>query len=319
MTENIDQILNYYKIDELNSLESVTIKHFHDLAKHNIKRLSSTVDSKDLVKIIKGELSFEDSHRISAVVENKIFSTIKLDEHKLVDHFNSPNSIHLSKLGIQNIEKQIEGKQTAIEKLLSQRDLGLFLVRPEAYHLIERIRIILESNGLSIILSKKTEVNSEQYWALCNERLVDSRTNVHVRSRAFGYVNKPLYLFVFERGDNCLIESNQPLSDSLKVLKGIAGYYQKGTIRGDVLYESLHSYFYGDNARLSRLAELALDPIKIYETLSQDTNVFYQKNVLYKRLASLPGVHSPESHELVKDISCLMSKSDIELLLHPMP
>ena len=89
--------------------------------------------------------------------------------------------------------------------------------------------------------------------------------------------------------------------------KGVAGLFQEGTLRGELAYCEAYLNSLDDR----KFVSLALDPFERF-TFVDESNTANSKTFGY--LKNLHGIHTPENHELEKDLSILLDIQDFELL-----
>ncbi len=170
------------------------------------------------------------------------------------------------------------------------------LVRPEMFYKYRDVELFLESRRFEVVAKFFGSINLLQYMVLYEHAFEDPLREPHVRRRAFGYMNKPVCLLLVRRRFCSFSETADFLVGKLK---GCAGIYEKGTIRGDLIFQEV-----------SRIIEegcpeelFALDPLMEYE---YDDGSLYRKKIESKLHANIHGVHIPEAHEVRKDLAVLL-------------
>lgn len=174
------------------------------------------------------------------------------------------------------------------------------LIRPELLYLGDHIRKILLHHGMEIFHEVCISLTFRQYWSLYEHVFGNRVKEMHVRRRSVGYLNRPCHLVLLRQRNS----DAQRLSEYLiNRVKGDAGFYEKGTLRGDVIFCELSRVVADDNPR----DFFAFDPLMDYE---YNDDSIYKSGIASKLHANIQGIHIPEPHEVLKDLSVLVQPNE---------
>jgi hypothetical protein len=276
------------------------------LANYNRQKLSKIFDEAFMRRLEMRRVSASQCRKAHQEVENAIF----------VDSYFSRKGWNLCevmrrdqktfrRLTDNNVALALEGKKKRAEKLVKTGMVPI-LIRPEMYHLRLDIVEYLRIKGCVILGEYEKRIGFSQYWALYEHAFGDIVKEMHVRRRMFGYINKPAYLILAK----ALWDKNSFINADFmaKNLKGKAGFYEDGTIRGEVIFREVSSILdKGDPIEF-----FALDPLMEY-VYNDDT--VYEDGIASKLHANLHGIHLPERHEVKKDLSILLTAREMDELI----
>jgi hypothetical protein len=282
-------------------------KHYDQLAKLNLEKITQITDSQDLIsKFNKCILTKDESLYLRKLIEASMYKIEYDDFPNVYNIIEGNNQTMLQKLNNDNLSRITAGKSYRVESLLD-KNIGLILVRPEIYHIKDLVKDFLETKNFQVIYSADKTINFSQYWGLYNHAFADPIKSEHVRRRSFGYIDRPCELILFT--DRTKRNQNIKLSDWIKNnLKGNAGVYNKNTLRGGIIYAEMSMVRMGFNPKTSQ----ALDPLNLYSFDSKES--YKYANSISTVLANLPGVHIPEGHEIEKDLNILLSLDELNNL-----
>lgn len=195
--------------------------------------------------------------------------------------------------------------QLRLADSLLEHGIVPLLVRPEFLYLREAVCNLLAQYDIRVVAEQVKQISFRQYWIIYEHVFGHPVKEMHVRRRAFGYLNRPSYLFLLQAEGR----DSQSLSRLLiKEVKGSAGIFTEKTLRGDVVFREVSEILsIGKPEYL-----FALDPLMEY--VYNDDSI-YNEGVVSKMHANLQGVHIPEPHEVRKDLCVLVKKGDIKKLI----
>lgn len=200
--------------------------------------------------------------------------------------------------------KQAETKSNNIVKSLASdvETLGLVLIRPELRHIRSRLIKFLESNGCEVILTKEVIFDSKTTFGVYSHDVVKYQKAMVTRLKSLVLNVCTSEVVVFRHSDTKSLLSKQ--------FKGVAGFYQPNTLRGDIVYNEMKSMYYDDPKKF----HAALDPTGIME-LCMDEQILPKLNPLQEDKIYLHhGVHLPLKSEVIKDLGFLLTQQELRRL-----
>lgn len=191
---------------------------------------------------------------------------------------------------------------------------SMILVRPEMEHAIGDFRNFL-SDRFRIIHDTEVTVQPQQYWNLYADAIVRRETDFSRLTRAAVFIGSPSRVITFV--DPARGESDIPLADMIyKDLKGVQGVATAGTLRGEVVYENVIMAGFQRILRddCDETLKRAIDPFGAYRQAIVSGAVRRQ-DLVYPILQFVGvGVHVPNYSEVQRDISTLLTKSDLDAI-----
>lgn len=190
------------------------------------------------------------------------------------------------------------------EKVLEEGNLGMLLIRPEMYHLQDKVKGFLNNNKFTVVYETDKKVSSGQYWSMYRDVFYREKAVESLPTRTMVYTGGVSRLIVFKSVE----EIDESLPDLFcREYKGKEGIDGDNTIRGEVvLREALRLGF--DNLGDTRIAK-ALDPIYVLRNIVEESDVDKPHSHLPKERYLLKynavSVHVPDGSEIARDLAVL--------------
>jgi hypothetical protein len=284
------------------------INHFHALADQNDVDLVRILPSCLLELAHYSELTIDDSYFAQHIIERSMMVTEHTDFPEIYpvllnadyDTFRHLGEINLRRLWGEKIPEVVE---------LIRAGVSAIVIRPEVRHISPLIYQYLEENYFNILFSKTLTLNFDQYWGIYEHAFGDPIKEGHVRRRMFGYAGREIELLLINDLEGRYGKTGVDLAEGLKrEHKGTAGVYDGKTLRGGLIYAEMNMVL---KSRRNSVF-YALDPIAQYR-YSNPRN--HSNGFMDHVLLNLPGVHLPEGHEVLKDLSIMLDIEDFTKLL----
>lgn len=205
---------------------------------------------------------------------------------------------------IEEVDRLVDGfmYKSRIEKIgeLVAQGYGVMLIRSEILPFADDIINAVGVGGIARVIDRsRLSITPEQYVSIYSHVFTDPQKELHVRRRAFGYVNTELEVVLMQAANPEVRENFMNIFT--KRHKGTAGLRDGYTLRGGIVYDAIRALLERDRERVLS----ALDPLGLYQQPTWDNTYPEGVDVLF---ANLPGVHIPDSSEIVKDM-CIIDET----------
>lgn len=279
----------------LDNLRRNSLEDLHE----NISVKIQNIFGKQFLELAKaGRISAEESINANVILANALYS------NQLLDSILIHNIKAFEDLSDDNLQQFVSNNKSALSKFLESSGVQLLIVRPEMYHLHQKIGNFLEKEGLDIIASIDKTLSFEQYWAMYKDNIFDKNAFADFPTRTLLYLSGKCRLIIFLN----LKDVNLPK------LKGERGVYIPHTIRGDLITkESL--YLLRNNIVDPKKLSFILDPIGCYrgiisgDTPSDNIHKKYKYPFFFYAIA---GIHMPDNEEIQRELQILLGLEEIE-------
>jgi hypothetical protein len=180
--------------------------------------------------------------------------------------------------------------------------IGLLLIRPELRHIRSKLIAFLESQGCDIVFTKNVLFNAAITFGIYSHDVVKYQKAMVTRLKSLVLNIQPSEVVVFRHKDTKSLLS--------KKFKGVAGFYQPNTLRGDIVYHEMKSMYRDEPKKF----QAALDPTGIME-LCMDNQILPKLNPAQEDKIYLHhGVHLPLKSEVTKDLGFLLTQEEMRRL-----
>lgn len=198
------------------------------------------------------------------------------------------------------VAQMLLDKKSDIEQL-TKMGIVPILVHPEFLYLYPQIEALLKDAGIQVVQSIRKKLSFFHYWILYEHAFSDPIREPHFHRRIPWYIGRESHLLLAASSMSAAELSQRFIVE----IKGTAGVFCQGTIRGQIVFSEVETLFAEQNHRLSLLA---LDP---WQGRVYDGDELYGSRIAPKEYAKFPGVHIPEPHELAKDLGILVCTDEI--------
>jgi hypothetical protein len=269
-------------------------------SKKNIALLKKILPEHLFIKVSSNFVGISDCKNINDIVDEYLFSQFIIDSTPFYE-FLTTKRFELNSV-VNQIVKKTTYFNNDICKLIYSNNLMMILIRPEIIYLSSIIEEFLRGKGFYIVYRKMVKMNIAEYITLYSHAFSDPIKENHIRRRAFGYVGQHCKLLIFSLNDSNV---SSPSEFNL-AYKGTTKRDSE-TLRGSIAFNEALI-----NSLDSRpIVENAVNPYRTYEFLDpQNTN----KTKPFGYINNLQSIHTPEDHEITKDMSIFLNKQDIELI-----
>ena len=218
--------------------------------------------------------------------------------------YNLPNQNN--QLGNLWEQKSLEIETKAIKKTNlhcpAYKDLMLVLVRPELLSFLDQIIQFISTKNCDLVFSKSILFNQSITFGIYSQDVVKYNKAILTRLKSINLnINQSMVL---------IFKSNATSKCWSKSFKGVAGYYQKNTLRGDIVYE-LVNQMYSQN---KQLFHSAFDPTGMFQYCMNDGYLPKLTKRQQDNIYLHHGVHLPLFNELAKDMGTLLNDQELRFL-----
>lgn len=273
--------------------------------------LTSLADNHDFVRKIFGNdfyrRSLEDSLNTEEVLEANVVLMKQLYGEEITGLLLNRNVARLNK--VYGFKQNMQMEFAKYKK----EEIGLILIRPESYEIIDEYRKWIYDHKLEIVAEIETTLSFMEYWNMYFSELMDYEARHDFPTRTQNYINRKLKAIIVRKA----VSNQETMSDFLTMKKGKQGLYIPGTLRGEVAYNVFEKYTEDKGRGLIRNVRIELDPIGMYRKLAREEI----ESDYAHRCATLPilfyagqCVHVPNQSELVKHLRILL-KDDFNMIL----
>lgn len=275
-------------------------EYFAWLSQYNEDILSRYVDREIVAHLRNRTATIEECQIAQEKIQRAIF--VSQDHGDMYDIMMSDKQ-RFKELTERHTQQILNEKADLVEGVL-ERGIVPILVRPDMAYLSDQVVSFLEEKGFEIVATKTCQVSFDQYWGLYNTELLDPTEEAVMRKRAFRYINRPLSILLVRHKD--YHDPSVCAQMIAQKYKGRAGFQNPETVRGGIFYDEVCHVLEDNNKE----DYFALDPLM--ETAHGGYN--HVPDAKSKLHVHVQGIHIPNPDDVVKDLSVLLTREEMEAL-----
>lgn len=226
---------------------------------------------------------------------------------QVYDAFNDSDQTFQFPVADSLLHKEVMGK-------INRYDAGMILVRPEMFAYRHQFADYLRRQGFRIHFEKETVMDPATYAGLYIHAITEAAAQETMPSRSIVYLDSPLQLYVFDKGEAQIPEGMKLADHVFRNLKGREGVPDKPgneTLRSGVVFKAALAM--GLHRLTDKVLQYACDPLGTYRRRVSDPNnhLAHIASDLQLLKYVAVGVHIPNYSELQTDLPALVSDTEL--------
>lgn len=213
----------------------------------------------------------------------------------------------------EQIDKIFEGGTEEKKQRMRSiaQNVGMILIRPDMVHASKDFEQLISSR-FEVEHSEDRIIDAETYWDIYQHDLYRLETMHSRLTRAAIYIGSSCRLIVYREKRSAL----SPIADFVhENIKGNQGFYEPGTLRGDVVFRNALSLNFHkiEHEHTDPRIKIATDPFGAYRNLVRNAPDKHPPGLVFPILFyNGVGVHVPTYQEMTTDLPSLLRAKQVD-------